>query len=123
LCRREDYDRFGAIWAGLHGGEAGADAIDRRLHEERVDPETRAHRAHTTAIASLPDGTFVLRDGDPYLVLGRELLLWSPSGYAARRPRPARGTAKVITPPSLVEVLRAGWQDAAVPLLHPTSGV
>ena len=60
-------------------------------------------------------------DGDPYLVLGDELLLWSPSGYAARRPRPATGTATVITPASLVDVLRAGWHDAAVPLLHPAA--
>ena len=59
--------------------------------------------------------------GDPYLVLGRELLLWSPSGYAARRPRPARGPAVVVTPPSLVAVLRAGWDGAAVPLLHPSA--
>src|SRR5207249_4242116 len=64
LCRREDYDRFGAIWAGLHGGEAGADAIDLRLHGERVDPETRAQRTHTSPVGSLPDGAFVLRDGE-----------------------------------------------------------
>jgi len=75
------------------------------------------------AYGSIPDAAFVLLAGDPYLVVGDELRLWSPSGYAARRPRPARGTATVITPPSLVEVLRAGWTDAAVPLLHPTSGV
>jgi hypothetical protein len=123
LCRREDYDRFGAIWAGLHGGETGADAIDLRLHGERVEPETREARTHEAAYGSIPDAAFVLLAGDPYLVVGDELRLWSPSGYAARRPRPARGTATVITPPSLVEVLRAGWTDAAVPLLHPTSGV
>jgi hypothetical protein len=120
LCRREDYDRFGAIWAGLHGGESGADAIDLRLHGERIDPRTRGHRAHAAPYASLPDAAFVLVAGDPYLVLGDRLQLWSPSGYAARRPRPPRGTATVITPPSLVEVLRAGWHDAAVPLLHPS---
>jgi hypothetical protein len=27
----------------------------------------------------------------------------------------------VVTPPSLVEVLRAGWAGAAVPLLHPSA--
>src|SRR3954449_2102995 len=55
LCRREDYDRFGAIWADLHGGEAGADAIDLRLHGERVDPHTRGHRTHEAPYAALPD--------------------------------------------------------------------
>ena len=39
LCRRDDYDRFGAIWPGLHGGEAGADAID--LRAPRASASTR----------------------------------------------------------------------------------
>jgi hypothetical protein len=118
LCRRDDYVRFGDIWAGLHAGEAGADTIDARLHAERV-ADDGGHRTHAGRGDELPDGVFVLADGDPYLVLGDELLLWSPSGYAARRPRP-RGRATVITPPSLVEVLRAGW-SGAVPLLHPSA--
>jgi hypothetical protein len=121
LCRREDYNRFGRIWAGLHPGQAGADAIDSELHRERLDPGGRGNRTHEAAFAALPDDAFVLAGGDPYLVLGRELLLWSPSGYAARRPRP-RGSAEVVTPPSLVAVLRAGWDGAAVPLLHPSAG-
>ena len=36
-CRREDYDRFGEIWVERGLGAPGADAIDVRLHEERVD--------------------------------------------------------------------------------------
>jgi hypothetical protein len=122
LCRREDYNRFGGIWAGLHPGQAGADAIDAELHAERLEPGATRSRTHAAAYDSLPDGAYVLVAGDAYLVLGRELLLWSPSGYAARRPRPPRGRAVVITPPSLVAVLRAGWDGAAVPLLHPSAG-
>ena len=40
-----------------------------------------------------------------------------------RRPPAAAGAraAEVITPPSLVAVLRAGWDGAAVPLLHPSA--
>src|SRR5215208_5500627 len=26
LCRRADYDRFGAVWSALHPGDRGADA-------------------------------------------------------------------------------------------------
>jgi len=52
--------------------------------------------------------------------LGDSLLPWSPSGYGAARSRPARGPALAITPPSLVELLRAGW-DPLVPLLHPSA--
>ena len=120
LCRREDYNRLVAIWSVLHPGQAGADAIDAQLHAERVDPDTRERRTREAPLAELPDGTFVLRGGEPHLVLGSELLRWTPAGYAARRPRPAREQAQVITPPSLVEVLRAGWEPL-VPLLHPSA--
>jgi len=53
-------------------------------------------------------------------VLGTELLQWSTAGYVARDARPARSATTLITPPSLVEVLRAGWRPL-VPLLHPSA--
>ena len=120
LCRREDYDRFGEIWRELHPGQVGADAIDAQLHEERVDPGTRAHRHHRARIDELPDGSFVLEDGTPRLVLGAALCGWTPAGYSERTPRPAGGDTVLITPPSLVAVLRVGWEPL-VPLLHPTA--
>jgi hypothetical protein len=113
LCRREDYVRFGRLFPG----PSGADAMDEELHRERVDGRER--RLHDARLENLPDGAFVLQGNEPWIVLGGELLRWTPAGYAERRPRP-RGAAAQITPPSLVEVLRAGWQGA-VPLLHPTA--
>jgi hypothetical protein len=112
LCRRADYERFLAIWRELHPGKAGADAVDTALHAERLAPRACA------ALDELPDGVFVLDRGEPWLVLGHELLRWTPSGYDRRRPRPAR-RAEVITPPSLVAVLRTGW-ESVLPLLHPS---
>jgi hypothetical protein len=120
LCRREDYDRLVALWRELHPGQVGADAMDAQLHEERVAPGTRAQRHHEAPLDDLPDGAFVLRDGAPWLVRGARLLEWTPAGYAARAARPAGERATVITPPSLVGVLRAGWQGV-VPLLHPSA--
>jgi hypothetical protein len=102
LCRREDYNRFMALL-----GERGADAIDARLHAERF--------SHHEAL-DVPDGAFVLHEGEPWLVRGPQLLRWTPAGYTDRIARPA-GTATAITPPSLVTVLRAGW-TGAVPFLH-----
>ena len=119
-CRREDYDRLSQIWSRLHPGEIGADAIDARLHRERVDTDSRAQRRHETAIDDLPDGTLVLHESEPFLVLGRQLRRWTPAGYAERVPRPVRGDATVLTPPSLVAVLLDGWQPV-VPLLHPSA--
>ncbi|MGZ5319590.1 MAG: hypothetical protein ACXWZD_13530 [Actinomycetota bacterium] len=120
LCRREDYLRFVASWRHLHGDPTDADTIDARLHAERLDPETRARRLHRSAVADLPDGAFVLIDGAPWLAHGDRLLRWAPGGYRVTAPRPARGDADVITPPSLVAVLREGW-DPVVPLFHPTT--
>ena len=119
LCRREDYVRFGELWGELHPGIAGADAIDARLHAERVDPDTKERRLHEASLAELPDGSFVLDDGSAHLVLGGELLRWTPAGYGERRAG-HRGPTTLITPPSLVEVLRQGW-TGAVPLLHPSA--
>lgn len=120
LCRREDYDRFGRIWSSLHPGSRGADDIDARLHEERIDLDTRRQRHHRAAIDSLPDGTFIVADGSACLILGARLLRWTPSGYGEGAPRPTASRVEVITPPSLVRVLRVE-RDPAVPFLHPSA--
>jgi hypothetical protein len=120
LCRREDYLRLIESWRELHPRQVGADAIDAQLHSERVDPQTRTHRLHDAPLAELPDGAFVLRDGSPWLVLGRELIRWTAAGYEERVPRPSRQRTTLITPPSLIAVLRTGWR-AVVPLLHPSA--
>jgi len=120
LCRREDYDRFTSIWRELHPGQIGADAIDAQLHSERIDPGTRAHLLHDAPVDEFPDGTFVVIEGAAHLVLQMRLLRWTPAGYVEPRTRPANQSAPLITPPSLVEVLRAGWQPV-VPLFHPSA--
>ena len=112
-CRREDYRRFLALT-----GTSGADELDARLHLERLDGSAR--RFHELPFGELPDGAFVLRDGGPFLVLGSELLRWTPGGYTARVARPRSGAATAITPPTSLAVLRGGW-DGAVPFLHPTA--
>jgi hypothetical protein len=119
LCRREDYNRFVSLWAELHPGQRGADAIDAQLHGERLADGAQRH--HDAPLDGLPDGAFVLHEGAPHLVLGNRLLAWSAAGYPTRSPRPTRGQARVITPPSLVAVLQAGWQSV-LPVVH-TSGL
>jgi hypothetical protein len=111
LCRREDYNRF----LELTGG-GGADEIDERLHGERLDGNGR--RLHRRPLEELPDGAFVLRRGEPWLVLGNDLLRWTPAGYTERVV--AKGQAETITPLTLIEVLRSTWQPV-VPLLHPSA--
>ncbi len=119
LCRREDYVRFVELWRLAHPDQVGADAIDRQLHAERWGPAGRGQRHTEAPLDELPDGAFVLRKGAPLLVLGTNLLRWSPSGYVDRISRSARARAELITPSSLVEILRAVWQPS-VPFLHPS---
>jgi hypothetical protein len=120
LCRREDYDAFAGSWQRLHPGQVGADAMDAQLHEERVDPTTRLHRTHRASLDRLPDGTFIVRNDAPWLVFGDMLLRWTPAGYTEHVPRRRRERVGVITPPSLVEVLRTDRRPV-VPFLHPTA--
>ena len=121
LCRHDDYRKFVTLWHKLHpGDDAGADAIDARLHAERVDPDSRGQRVHEAALETLPDGAFVFSESLPCLVLGARLLPWTVAGYEAARPRP-RGPGTVLTPPSLLSVLTEGWQPV-VPLVHPSAG-
>jgi hypothetical protein len=120
-CRREDYIRFGGVWRELHPDQHGADEMDLQLHAERVDPDSRGQRRHRLPVDELPDGAYVLVDDSPWLVLGHKLLAWTPAGYTERRARPRGETVTLITPPSLLAVLRAGWVEGAVPLFHPTA--
>jgi hypothetical protein len=120
LCRHDDYVRFTEIWCELHPDQTRADAIDAQLHVERLVPRTTEQRRHAVGCDDLPDGVFILVGRAPYLVLGDALLRWTPAGYGERRPR-ARGlSAEVITPPSLIWVLRQEWHPL-VPLLHPSA--
>ena len=120
LCRRADYDQFVALWSARHPGERSAEAIDRRLHAERLGVAGAARPTHPRPTADLPDGTMVVRHGEAWLVAGRWLRRWDFGGYADAMRRPAHGSLEVLTPPSLVEVLAAGWSPE-VPLLHPSA--
>jgi hypothetical protein len=120
LCRREDYVRFIEIWRVLHPADRGADAIDERLHGERFDPVARSQVRHALPPEPLPDGAFVARKEAAYLILGGALRRWTPAGYVGTE-AVSRDALELITPPSLVEVLRQGW-DPVVPLLHPSAG-
>jgi len=120
LCRSADFRRFVALWTSHRPDESKVDAIDRRLHAERLNDARRGPRTHAAAYADLPDGAMVVLDHDAWLVRGAEIRRWTFAGYTDRASRP-RGTAEVITPPSLLAVLAAGW-SGEVPLLHPSAG-
>ena len=108
-CRRESYDAYRAAWAdGLGVGIPSATGINKQLHAERIVRGTHRRRLHPAPWSGLPDGAFVLLDA-PAVVVGSHLAEWTHEGYRTRHRRPRHGTAQVITPPSTVAALRAGY--------------
>ena len=60
--------------------------MDDVLHAERLDG--KAKRLHRRTIDSLADGAMIAIDGDAFAVRGKQLLRWTPQGYAQARARP-----------------------------------
>lgn len=111
-CRRASYTAYRDAWAaaGPSALAPSAREMNRQLHAERIVRGTHRRRLHPMRWRGLPDGAFVLAtDGSLQLVHGRQLIEWTREGYGAYRHRPLRGLATVITPPSSVAVLRAGY--------------
>jgi hypothetical protein len=115
-CRRDRYLAFRNSWPS---GRLPAEAIDNRLHAERLNADG-SQRRFEADLDDLPDGVFVTRQ-EPveraYLLWKGHLLVWSPGGYRDRLPRPRGEQVVVLTPRPTVEAIRAGY----VPEVHPSA--
>ena len=113
-CRRSSYRNFVNAWALVNSNTPGirqptAASIDNVLHGERIDPAGRK-QTYQALIDELPDGVFVsLEETGAMLIWKRKLLGWSPAGYVECRPLPRGEKVNVLTPPSSVAVIRAGY--------------
>ncbi len=109
-CRRREAVEFSEIWGEVfgNGSRAKAGHIDEALHAERLTVEGRK-ATFESLIGELPTGAMVKRQGGMYLVLASQALLWSPDGYMSAQPIDANEVVEVLTPPSLLEVFRAGY--------------
>jgi hypothetical protein len=117
-CRRAAAKAFAARWAEAKSTNVPrAPDMDLVLQAERLDG--RAKRTHAMPVDDLPDGAMLALKDEPtaaYAVRGAHLLRWSHTGYTGRIARP-RGAADVLTPPSIVGVLAAGYR----PQWHPSA--
>ena len=88
LCRRADYDRFGAIWRELHPGQRGADAIDAQLHARaRRSGHARAAPPPRRRSTASPTARSSCATASPGSCSARSCCAWTPAGYDARGPR------------------------------------
>ena len=121
-CRRENALAFRAAWVSgqatigasmSNGGKVRAAEIDRVLHQERLTSATyvkdRDKRTYYADLDMLPDGAFIVLDGEPALVWGERLFPWTTSGYRLAGDRPVGITVTLLTPPSIVAALAAGY--------------
>jgi hypothetical protein len=114
-CRRAEAEKFRALFGGRM--RVSAPQMDVVLHRERLDG--RGKRLCERAFDQLPDGAMIAMEGRACAVSGGALLPWRFEGYGPARKRPRVGVAQVLTPPSILRVLAAGyrprWAGAAAP--------
>ena len=113
-CRRKDAERFALLFSGKER-RASAATMDKILHAERLDG--KAKRSHRAKLDTFPDGAMISLDGQAFAVQGNRLLRWAPDGYSQIRARPRGIDVDVLTPPSILTVLRRGYG----PLWHPSA--
>ncbi|HEY5067083.1 MAG TPA: hypothetical protein VIJ04_19950 [Xanthobacteraceae bacterium] len=116
FCRRDDALKFSAAWEqGNWASGILARDIDAVLHRERLAGGKKRLHALTMPLEELPDGAMVQQDGESFLIAQGRALLWAPVGY--RKTQHALQDATLLTPPSTLRALSAGYR----PLLHPSA--
>ena len=103
-CRREAAMAF---LAAFPGAPANADAMDAVLHGERLDG--RRKRLGRARLSALPDGAMVAIEDRAYAVRGGKFWPWGFAGYGAPADFDGETEVDVLTPPSTVAALAAGY--------------
>ena len=86
------------------------DDIDLVLHGQR-GPVNGARVTYPALLRDLPDGVFIVREDEYWLLYHDGLHRWTPAGYAGRRDL-FDGPAAVLTPRSTVDAIRLGYRPA-----------
>ena len=115
-CRRDDAVRFRAAWERGNGvANVLARDIDAVLHRERIAGGKKRLHPLPAPLEKLPDGAMVQAGGESFLIVRGRVLAWSPAGY--REPENTIADAMLLTPPSTLRALSAGYR----PVLHPSA--
>ena len=116
FCRRDDANRFRAAWQDGNGvTDILARDMDALLHRERLDRGSKRLHPLPMPVEKLPDGVMVQAGEACFLIVQGRALQWSMAGY--RKVADAIDDAKLLTPPSTLRALGAGYR----PVLHPSA--
>jgi hypothetical protein len=115
FCRRKAAERFRDCWTAGNGGpRPSAKAIDAVLHRERVERGRKRVHPIPAPLTALPDGAMVLAGGSAFTLRAGRAHQWTNDGYDP--PEPLHHADGLLTPPSTLMALRAGYR----PALHPS---
>ena len=114
-CRREAAEHFRDAWAvGRGEPRSSAASIDSVLHEERLEQGRKRIHPIDRSLAALPDGTMVVAAGSAFTLRLGQAYRWTADGYAPPEHFPSADG--LLTPPSTVLALAAGYR----PAIHPS---
>jgi hypothetical protein len=118
-CRRKDFLWYAEAWrdAVRLPERPRAAEMDACLHRERVHSYSRRQVTHRATAGDLPDGVVIRHAGEPALLVGGRALPWSFGGYGDPVRVRAATAVEVLTPPSSVAAIAAGYR----PLVHPSA--
>lgn len=116
FCRYTDATAFRDAFARGNGiASPRASAMDDILHHERLENRIKQFHPLRDPVSELPDGAMIAANDQPYLIARGMPLRWTPDGY--RTTDQPIAAPMLITPPSTLNALRAGYR----PVLHPTA--
>ncbi|WP_457580879.1 hypothetical protein [Ensifer canadensis] len=113
FCRRQAAVAFRAAWTNGMKASPSAGELDAVLHGERVLRGQKRIHPLPSPITDLPDGTMVVASGFAFTIVSGRCYRWTDTGY--RAPEAGIIAEGMLTPPSTVNALRAGYR----PVLHP----
>jgi hypothetical protein len=115
LCRRGAAKRFRGHWAAAKGvTPPSAASMDATLHVERLEHGRKRLHPIAVPLSALPDGAIVSVGSEAFTLCSGLAHRWTNEGYA--QPQRLIYADWLLTPPSTVMALRAGY----LPVFHPS---